>query len=693
MFRKRLLPLLCCLLLLPFHIARTETAAAPVTVAYGGQSIVAQADGFYCMLPQEDGIHCVLARYDPVSQAVTPLQTLISSWLISSAEGVLVLDSSRNGIYALQGPKLLPLYTLAEEIPQELLFADSPVFAQGQVFFLYGGNAKESLLYAFNPETETLAATGLSGLSSLTLGPEGLLYAFRGQHIVSLSPAQPTAAQEVAEVSVFADGLAYDASSDTLYWVDEGMLHALRDGTVSQVRALTLPTPLDGVAVCGDWYLVVDGISAQLHAYNITEAPEQAMLTIRSSFRASNSLTFSQAHPELYVNAVLVEHLCAEEVFTAIQTGDDTTDIFGLTLDSGVRRLMERGYLAPLSDAQAIAGEYAQLYPAWQAALALDGEIYAVLSSAMVQGWSMRDDLDGRVTPPSTMEELISGAAAWADNPANPGVPWVSSGIYPQGWGPEQYGEYLFDAYVSDCLRRGEGVDFSSETFAGPLALLREVAGDIRQVTPPKGESSAFTVKEYYLNGSNDGQHYVPAPGITAETSALYPLRAWVYVVNPHSPRQAEARAYLEDLVSNRMEYDRFTQLLCPGESPRRYASHQAQIDDLRATLSELEALTESAASPNSELEQGLAWVLQQLQTIENDLSAWQVYEPFLDLYEQEVAPNLGLGFSPMLETSQHTSVREDMLRVLSQCIQGQSTVEACVNRLNDMARAIALEN
>ena len=693
MFRKRLLPLLCCLLLLPFHIARTETAAAPVTVAYGGQSIVAQADGFYCMLPQEDGIHCVLARYDPVSQAVTPLQTLISSWLISSAEGVLVLDSSRNGIYALQGPKLLPLYTLAEEIPQELLFADSPVFAQGQVFFLYGGNAKESLLYAFNPETETFAATGLSGLSSLTLGPEGLLYAFRGQHIVSLSPAQPTAAQEVAEVSVFADGLAYDASSDTLYWVDEGMLHALRDGTVSQVRALTLPTPLDGVAVCGDWYLVVDGISAQLHAYNITEAPEQAMLTIRSSFRASNSLTFSQAHPELYVNAVLVEHLCAEEVFTAIQTGDDTTDIFGLTLDSGVRRLMERGYLAPLSDAQAIAGEYAQLYPAWQAALALDGEIYAVLSSAMVQGWSMRDDLDGRVTPPSTMEELISGAAAWADNPANPGVPWVSSGIYPQGWGPEQYGEYLFDAYVSDCLRRGEGVDFSSETFAGPLALLREVAGDIRQVTPPKGESSAFTVKEYYLNGSNDGQHYVPAPGITAETSALYPLRAWVYVVNPHSPRQAEARAYLEDLVSNRMEYDRFTQLLCPGESPRRYASHQAQIDDLRATLSELEALTESAASPNSELEQGLAWVLQQLQTIENDLSAWQVYEPFLDLYEQEVAPNLGLGFSPMLETSQHTSVREDMLRVLSQCIQGQSTVEACVNRLNDMARAIALEN
>lgn len=116
-----------------------------------------------------------------------------------------------------------------------------------------------------------LAATGLSGLSSLTLGPEGLLYAFQSQHIVSFSSAQPTAAQEVAEVSMFADGLAYDASSDTLYWVDDGMLHALRDGTVSQVRALTLPTPLDGVAVCGDWYLVVDGISAQLHAYNITE--------------------------------------------------------------------------------------------------------------------------------------------------------------------------------------------------------------------------------------------------------------------------------------------------------------------------------------------------------------------------------------------------------------------------------------
>ena len=156
------------------------------------------------------------------------------------------------------------------------------------------------------------------------------------------------------------------------------------------------------------------------------------MLTIRSSFRASNSLTFSQAHPGLYVNAVLVEHLCAEEVFTAIQTGDDSTDIFGLPLDSGVRRLMERGYLAPLTDAQVIAGEYARMYPAWQAALALDGEIYAVLSGAIMQGWSMRDDLDGRVTPPSTVEELISGAAAWADNPANPGVPGFPAAYTPR---------------------------------------------------------------------------------------------------------------------------------------------------------------------------------------------------------------------------------------------------------------------
>ena len=66
MFHKRLLPLLCCLLLLPFHMAWAENPdAAPVTVAYGGQSIVAQEDGFYCMLPHEDGIHRVLARYDP----------------------------------------------------------------------------------------------------------------------------------------------------------------------------------------------------------------------------------------------------------------------------------------------------------------------------------------------------------------------------------------------------------------------------------------------------------------------------------------------------------------------------------------------------------------------------------------------------------------------------------------------------
>ena len=81
MFHKRLLPLLCCLLLLPSHMAWAETSdAAPVTVAYGGQSIVAQADGFYCMLPHEDGIHRVLARYDPVSQALTRVCRGVTAW-------------------------------------------------------------------------------------------------------------------------------------------------------------------------------------------------------------------------------------------------------------------------------------------------------------------------------------------------------------------------------------------------------------------------------------------------------------------------------------------------------------------------------------------------------------------------------------------------------------------------------------
>lgn len=184
-----------------------------------------------------------------------------------------------------------------------------------------------------------------------------------------------------------------------------------------------------------------------------------------------------------------------------------------------------------------------------------------------------------------------------------------------------------------------------------------------------------------------------PRRASSRRQAPLYPVRAQVYVVNPRSPRQAEARAYLEDLISNRMDHDAFTQLLCPGESPRRYASHQAQIDDLRATLSELEALTESAASPHSELEQRMAWVLQELQAIENDLSAWQVYEPFLALYEQEVAPNLGFGFSPMLETSRHTSVREDMLRVAEPVRSGTIHRGSLREPAQRYGPAIALEN
>lgn len=142
----------------------------------------------------------------PFPRAVTPLQTLVSAWLMPSAEGLLVMDSSRNGIYTLQGPKLLPLYTLTEDEPQELWFADSPVFAQGQVFFLYGSSAQGSMLYAFDPETETLGRHRAERSEQPDPGARRLLYAFQSQHIVSLSPAQPTAAQEVAEVSMFADG-------------------------------------------------------------------------------------------------------------------------------------------------------------------------------------------------------------------------------------------------------------------------------------------------------------------------------------------------------------------------------------------------------------------------------------------------------------------------------------------------------
>ena len=171
-------------------------------------------------------------------------------------------------------------------------------------------------------------------------------------------------------------------------------------------------------------------------------------------------------------------------------------------------------------------------------------------------------------------------------------------------------------------------------------------------------------------------------------------VQLFVYVVNPLSHHQQEALEYLIYEIANWPDY-----ILAPMKadvepvmSSSTYeiiAEHRQNAREWREKITDdLDEQSKLSYTRIAEAEEKLA------QNQYDDIGNWNIYGPALESYRAYVMPNLFIQTSRLLEGSEqtHAPVWDELVKTVQQYMEGFTSLDQCVQRLSQIARALALE-
>lgn len=488
----------------------------------------------------------------------------------------------------------------------------------------------------------------------------------------------------------------------------EGLIYLIANGKLTEIRdgqALSLyPIPTDFSASYQAYagrqqYILLNFYTDTSVVYDVTAQPKQTKVTI-AGMNTSASLdgSFSLAYPDLVIDRTIREHCCAQEVFTAVQSGDDTVDLYLVPLSTGTRRLMEQGYLAPLTGCDALADELTALYPVFSEALQFNGEPYACIGDVFLTGWTMNAELSEVMEAPETIAQAMENQLAWADHPLNNGIPYLAEAFHSSEWDAERYLDYMLKQYILWADDTADTLNFSDPGFAALLTSLRQavsrglplssasVYADVSQSAALVGNNISIGVSGAYWR---ECRLIVP-PGLWDGDAGRVQASVSVYILNPNSKRKAEALTYLSYLVQNR-SVSKSSLLYSTTESvPYGYG------EEIESQLAELEALLETASpSQTRSIQNQISDLQASLSTMAMDAGAWIIYSPALETYRNSIIPQVRLGLSTYLEGSQqgHLDVFSSLTQIVRQYLYGSISLEQCIQRLNSTVTMIGLED
>lgn len=373
---------------------------------------------------------------------------------------------------------------------------------------------------------------------------------------------------------------------------------------------------------------------------------------------AAMAAAFQAAHPEVLVQLRRETMSCAQ-VAQRIQGGDNATDIFCVTVDAGFGVLMDKGFTVPLEDCQAIVQSVADMYEPFRELLTDNaGHIAAYPVSLRVNLWSVNQELwikhFGDTPLPDTWAGMLANMLTFESAEDQDGDLFLSQWDYAEMvrlllWSFLQQSEDdsadLTDLSLAQCLdlllqiRAVKGVDHLSSEEVYPAS---EVGGS-----------------EYVLLGINWAAYDSRLASLDSEADSMLlpltfhgetptlPVDLQVLVVNPLSPRQALAQAFI-------------AQAAIPENGLIRYAMLHASATEPVYRTSELTGRTYAVISPQG-------------------LESWRKVVPCLRFYARS-----GL-------------IRDDVEALLESCVQryigGQLRQQEMLAELDRMIAMAQLEN
>lgn len=271
-----------------------------------------------------------------------------------------------------------------------------------------------------------------------------------------------------------------------------------------------------------------------------------------------------------------------QDVAQALITRDSSVDLFIIATQEELVNLKKGKYYVPLNDSQILQEQSSLLYDRIRAALYDGDSLMCWPISVLPVVSSMEDKIRLEklgFSYPTTYDEFLDVAAVlpqcdwWDDSYAITGYRFNQETVL-----TSFIQRYLFEMQASDL----EHPSFNTETF-------RRLVERIRQEVPKDATLPADTAR-CLLNLDAYARPELTSdmlPPITIEPSARPAVQVdmWVALVNPYSPNQAQAVAFLEYLAQRRDQSSYTCYQLPPLENEsvlRELAEKQSRLDELK---------------------------------------------------------------------------------------------------------------
>ncbi len=511
-----------------------------------------------------------------------------------------------------------------------------------------------------------------------------------------------------------AEGFAYDAASDTAAFFSSGEIYAV-DQMASCRLAGYAPTVHQGIMFSkaqmlpGSLY-ALNGEAVSVRSIAKGEGMKRA-LRIQNAMEMSYK-EFAVKRPDIPVVLKDTPFESAELLMQDMAAG--SSDLYCLKIDElDYHSLMEKGYTASLSNSEMLLSQVREMYPVLQKELFRGDDLAAfpVTLTGQTLGYSKKALSELGLTEndlPHTFPELMDFITNWD---ADYGMDHPSLALFRDelfGDAKQMFMGLMIQYYSAHYQKMGQNMTFETPLMEKLLAALetadfsalktkdvqKAMAGNVTYSISVAGAAeqpatALFTlyqeaVLSEYGFMMND---FVPLPlALDDGLDPIVPASLTVYIVNPYSPNQDLARAYLDHFAVWRSPLSRsamspnYNEPIISTLYEVRKAEQEKELGDIKAQL--------QAASDDKkkELEDSLKRAEEHLAFLES--MKWQVSMDDLNAYRERVNWLTVNTINPLTLLAQDQS----MAALVGRYTEGQMSLRELLKALEQKLQMIYRE-
>lgn len=496
--------------------------------------------------------------------------------------------------------------------------------------------------------------------------------------------------------------MCYSVERQKLLFLEDGKVLALDDdGSLENIGALPVGFgDLQWImyAFPEDTFAIITQQGVYIRRMTYSSAPSR---TLRLCLRNTDIVpSFIAANPDVSVQIADASTIDNTAIAQAFVNGTFEYDVFEIEASSFFRSLIDKGYLADLSVSDKLTDDVAELYPAIQEVIALDGHLWGIPSKMSVETWAYDNEhwkeFIQDAQPPRTFDEYIALCERWLKTVSEGEADY--SLVYPSYAFFQMLYSDMFSLYIDQYDRKTETFTFDTPTFRTILKRIKdlEIHYPINAATLLESDLQQPILNVQYWGhlkkdeSSGLGQWKSILPiRLDPQNEPVVNGRLAVYAVNINSQNFDEAIAFLNHLLQSRAAADE--RLLKPASNqPVERPMFMEEREALRKNIEYLHNLKESADEQElAQIEETLAF--QENLWVNGEKNRWLISTEEIDVYRQ-MAKHLIIRETPLAHI-QSSADYQSLYNILMKYKDNLIDLENCILELNARLKLILLEN